>query len=176
MSQDRAIPGLRSGSRNKVARHRELGFDNAAKVAPLPEYKPLFDAHLKHLWLNPRVRKGLQSAGFIDEQGNVIDVDAHRRKLYVIEQELAQADCVERDRAMEKDRRIRERQILDKRQEVFERQVRTISQVREERSRKAELSRMMRGHGASSTSSSMRSPHTGSLPAIGTQSSGFSGS
>ena len=44
----------------------------------------------------------MKTAGFLDDEGKPVDVDAHRRKLYVIEQELAQADAVERQRAMDK--------------------------------------------------------------------------
>eukprot|EP00929_Paragymnodinium_shiwhaense_P122336 TRINITY_DN95004_c0_g1_i1.p2 TRINITY_DN95004_c0_g1~~TRINITY_DN95004_c0_g1_i1.p2 ORF type:complete len:175 (-),score=50.86 TRINITY_DN95004_c0_g1_i1:82-606(-) len=132
MAMDRAIPGLRSDSRRrKVLRNRELGFDNSSQVAPLPDYRPLEDVHLRHLWLNPRTRSVLQSVGFIDEDGHVIDVDAHRRKLHVIEQELAQADCVERDRAREKERRLRDRQTLARRQEVFERHLKSVGVIRE---------------------------------------------
>merc|ERR1712050_193942 len=97
-----------------------------AKVAPLQEYKPMFDVHLKHMWQNPHHQKQLQSAGFLDEHGSPVDVDQHRRKLYVIEQELAQADAVERNRAFEKEQRLRDRQVLAKRQEVKEKNLRQI--------------------------------------------------
>eukprot|EP00747_Dinoflagellata_sp_TGD_P181280 gnl/TRDRNA2_/TRDRNA2_35067_c0_seq1.p1 gnl/TRDRNA2_/TRDRNA2_35067_c0~~gnl/TRDRNA2_/TRDRNA2_35067_c0_seq1.p1 ORF type:complete len:176 (+),score=36.36 gnl/TRDRNA2_/TRDRNA2_35067_c0_seq1:65-592(+) len=127
------IVDLRPASKRRDLRARELAFDNSAKNVPLPEYKPLLDANLRHLWVNPRTRKHMQASGFIDEHGNLIDVDAHRRKLYVIEQELSQADRVERDRGLEKERRLRERQILARRQDVQERQLRQVQLIREDR-------------------------------------------
>mmetsp|Transcript_127133 Transcript_127133/g.354006 ORF Transcript_127133/g.354006 Transcript_127133/m.354006 type:complete len:171 (+) Transcript_127133:103-615(+) len=161
------IPNLRPPARGKKTRSREVEFNNSAKVAPLPEYKPMFDAHLKHLWVNPRVRQNLQAAGFLDEEGNPVDVDSHRRKLYVVEQELAQADAIERSRARDKERLMRERQVLAKRQENVEKHLRRANQIRDERRTRRELSAM------SSTSRSvppMGSRSVGSLPAIsGTQ-------
>mmetsp|Transcript_185 Transcript_185/g.399 ORF Transcript_185/g.399 Transcript_185/m.399 type:complete len:165 (+) Transcript_185:40-534(+) len=149
------IPNLRPPAKRKSIRSRELDFNNSAKVAPLPEYKPMFDVHLKHLWVNPRVRQSLQSAGFLDDSGNPVDVDAHRRKLYVVEQELAQADAVERSRALDKARQLRERQLLAKRQESFEKHLRQVGQLREDR-------RQRSVQGMSATGSRRAS----SLPAI----------
>ena len=48
--------------------------------------------HCKQTYENSHVRAHLQSCGFVDERGKVIEVDKHRRKLHVIEQELAQAE------------------------------------------------------------------------------------
>merc|ERR1719204_2778272 len=101
---DWAIPALRDDSKNKHERKKEMNFVSSSKVAALPHYNPLFDEHLKHLWLNPRQKQIMQTRGFFDADGNIIDIDAHRRKLYIIEQELAQASAVERDRAIEKER------------------------------------------------------------------------
>jgi len=98
------IPGLRQGTKRNDMRSRELDFHSSSRHAPLPEYKPMFDVHLQHLWVNPRIRTTMQTAGFLDEEGKPVDVDAHRRKLYVIEQELAQADAVEKHRAMDKEK------------------------------------------------------------------------
>mmetsp|Transcript_54761 Transcript_54761/g.123315 ORF Transcript_54761/g.123315 Transcript_54761/m.123315 type:complete len:173 (+) Transcript_54761:85-603(+) len=160
------IPGLRPPAQRKSTRSRELDFFSSARTAPLPEYKPMFDVHLKHLWVNPRVRTTLQSAGFLDESGSPVDVDIHRRKLYVVEQELAQADSVERGRAMDKERKLRERQTVAKRQEVHEKHLRQVSLMRDERRRRREASAM------SSTSRSLPpvgasgSRSTSSLPAL----------
>eukprot|EP00401_Gymnodinium_catenatum_P056666 CAMPEP_0117518082 /NCGR_PEP_ID=MMETSP0784-20121206/31947_1 /TAXON_ID=39447 /ORGANISM="" /LENGTH=192 /DNA_ID=CAMNT_0005313989 /DNA_START=150 /DNA_END=726 /DNA_ORIENTATION=+ len=168
---DWAIPSLRPDTRNKKMRARELAFVNSAKVAALPEYKPLFDENLKHMWVNPRTRATLQAAGFVDERGNVIDVDAHRRKWYVIEHELAQAACVERERAYERDRRIRERQIAVQRQDIHENQQRSIAQTVElRRQRREQLKAEMAAKMAMvspSPSSGSRLKHSASLPAMG---------
>mmetsp|Transcript_144319 Transcript_144319/g.462291 ORF Transcript_144319/g.462291 Transcript_144319/m.462291 type:complete len:179 (-) Transcript_144319:278-814(-) len=126
-------PGLRPETKNQSHKAREAGFGIASRAAPMPEYNAMYDVHLRQLWMNPAIKKSLQSAGFVDETGRAVDVDAHRRKLYVIEQELAQADSVERHRAMEKEIRLRDRQILSKRQEIEEKRIRQIVAVREER-------------------------------------------
>ncbi|CAE7029781.1 unnamed protein product [Symbiodinium natans] len=108
------IPGLREPAKRKNLRARELDFHSSACKVPLPEYKPMFDVHLQHLWVNPRIRHTMQNAGFLDDDGKPVDVDAHRRKLFVIEQELAQADMVERYRARDKERKREEMIILAK--------------------------------------------------------------
>merc|ERR1719499_1439139 len=96
----------------------------------------MFDVHLQHLWVNPRVRTTLQAAGFLDERGSPVDVDVHRRKLYVVEQELAQADSVERNRELEKERRLRDRLTLARRQEVHDKRLRQVNQIRDDRRRR----------------------------------------
>mmetsp|Transcript_34520 Transcript_34520/g.75346 ORF Transcript_34520/g.75346 Transcript_34520/m.75346 type:complete len:200 (-) Transcript_34520:16-615(-) len=140
MAHNRAIPGLRQPSRSRPngIRVRELEFCASAKTAPLPEYKPLLDVHLRQLWEQPRKRAGLRQAGFLDDGGELVDVDAQRRKISVIEQELAQADIADRERAYEKERLARERQVLAKRAENYDRHLRQVSQRREEDIRRRE--------------------------------------
>mmetsp|Transcript_22434 Transcript_22434/g.62997 ORF Transcript_22434/g.62997 Transcript_22434/m.62997 type:complete len:162 (-) Transcript_22434:102-587(-) len=156
---DRVIPDLRAPAKADRLRKRENSFTLSAKVASLPEYNPMFDVHLRHLWVNPRVRTNLQAAGFIDEAGNPVDVDAHRRKLYVIEQELAQGDAVERNRELERERKQRDRMILARRQEVKEQHLRAVRQIKDGR-RRQESSWGMHASGSRSA---------GSLPAISGQ-------
>eukprot|EP00928_Gymnodinium_smaydae_P050969 TRINITY_DN34508_c0_g1_i1.p1 TRINITY_DN34508_c0_g1~~TRINITY_DN34508_c0_g1_i1.p1 ORF type:complete len:196 (-),score=53.27 TRINITY_DN34508_c0_g1_i1:63-596(-) len=164
---DWAIPSLRSEADKKWMRNREMEFNNPSKVAALPEYNPLFDVNLKHLWLNPRMKQTMQQRGFMDEHGGIIDVDAHRRKLYVIEQELAQASAVERNRAQEKERRVKDCQTLARRQEVFEKHLRNVAQVREERRRRKEaLQRAATLSSLTAPSGPMSSHTAGSLPAL----------
>merc|ERR1712060_786526 len=76
------------------------------------------------------------SSGFLDEKGAAVDVDTHRRKLYVVETELMQADKIERARAVDKEQRMRDREVLAKREEVNQRRTRQIHAIREERRRK----------------------------------------
>mmetsp|Transcript_76920 Transcript_76920/g.135531 ORF Transcript_76920/g.135531 Transcript_76920/m.135531 type:complete len:157 (-) Transcript_76920:85-555(-) len=127
------IPGLRPPAKRTNLRARELDFNSTAREAPLPEYKPMFDVHLQHLWVNPRIRHTMQTAGFLDEAGKPVDVDAHRRKLYVIEQELAQADAVERHRAMDKERKRQEMMTFAKRHEAHHVHLEAVRAVRENR-------------------------------------------
>jgi len=127
------IPGLRQPAKRKSLRARELDFTSTSRDAPLPEYKPMFDVHLQHLWVNPRIRQTMQTAGFLDEAGKPVDVDAHRRKLYVIEQELAQADAVERHRAMDKERARQRMVTLSARRDAHQVHLEAVRAVRDNR-------------------------------------------
>ena len=147
------IPGLREPSKRKGLRAHELDFQTSTQRAPLPVYKPMFDEHLQHLWVNPRIRQVMQSAGFLDNEGKPVDVDAHRRKLFVIEQELAQADAVERHRAREKERKREEMIILAKRHEVQQQRIHAVQAIREGRRKRRKVQIEL-------------SKSTGSLPAI----------
>eukprot|EP00930_Biecheleria_cincta_P064643 TRINITY_DN50269_c0_g1_i1.p1 TRINITY_DN50269_c0_g1~~TRINITY_DN50269_c0_g1_i1.p1 ORF type:complete len:183 (-),score=34.50 TRINITY_DN50269_c0_g1_i1:88-636(-) len=132
------IPGLRQPTKRPDLRSRELDFYTSARVAPLPEYKPMFDVHLQHLWVNPRIRSTMKTAGFLDDEGRPVDVDAHRRKLYVIEQELAQADAVERHRAMDKERGRQMMLTLQSRRAAHQVHLDSVKAVRDERRRRRE--------------------------------------
>ena len=91
----------------------------------------------------------MQTAGFLDTDGKPIDVDAHRRKLFVIAQELAQAEAVERHRAREKEMKKEQMMILAplgrgsdggldprKRHEVFQQRVHAVQAIRQGRKRR----------------------------------------
>merc|ERR1712129_281601 len=101
----------------------------------------MFDVHLRQLWMNPKIKASMQSAGFLTEQGRAVDVDAHRRKLHVIEQELAQANCVERHRAMKTERCLRDQLLLAKRHEMQEKHLRNVNALREKRRQQWEAAR-----------------------------------
>eukprot|EP00812_Abedinium_dasypus_P011612 NODE_5166_length_607_cov_216.682971.p2 GENE.NODE_5166_length_607_cov_216.682971~~NODE_5166_length_607_cov_216.682971.p2 ORF type:complete len:164 (+),score=35.53 NODE_5166_length_607_cov_216.682971:2-493(+) len=86
--------------------------------------------------LNPRVRTHLQAFAFLDEHGRAIDIDQHRRKLCVIEQEMSLADRVERDRKFDKERRSRDRHILAGRKAEQESSLQRVQEMREDFRRK----------------------------------------
>jgi len=173
------IPNLRPAAKKRGLRSREMDFHVSAQAAPLPEYKPMFDEHLQHLWVNPRIQKSLKSAGFLDEQGKPFDVDSHRRQLYVLEQELAQADALERQRVLDRERKMNDRWIQAKRQEIQDRHLRQVNQLRAERRQRRELS----GHSISGSLGGSRSlppavaaPAQGLTPSRSSSSLGAAGS
>lgn len=131
MLHEQAVLGLRPGSRRSHLRGREASFNNRLLATSIPKYNPLYDGHLNQLWASSTVRSHLQTTGFMDKAGDLVDVDTHHRKLFVIEQELAQADRIERDRRVEKERRIKDRQTLAKRQEMHEKHLRDVKAERE---------------------------------------------
>eukprot|EP00933_Yihiella_yeosuensis_P017333 TRINITY_DN14500_c0_g2_i4.p1 TRINITY_DN14500_c0_g2~~TRINITY_DN14500_c0_g2_i4.p1 ORF type:complete len:182 (+),score=31.95 TRINITY_DN14500_c0_g2_i4:68-613(+) len=144
MSFDHAgmIPDLRAPSKRQHLRTREMDFNVTAKHAPLPTYKPMFDAHLEHLWVNPRIRHTMQKAGFLDDEGKPVDVDAHRRKLYVIEQELAQANQLERSRIQDKEIQMQAQWTLQQREAAFQMHISHVNAVRDSRRKKREMAAM----------------------------------
>ncbi|CAK0819010.1 unnamed protein product, partial [Prorocentrum cordatum] len=107
--------------------------------------------------------------GFLDDAGQPIDIDTHRRKLFVIEQELATADAVERQAAVEKERRLRDRQIELRRQETAEKHHRQVQEFREKQRQRIQALREVRGSASPScwTPSGEASRSASSLPAIG---------
>ena len=79
----------------------------------------------------------MQTAGFLDANGQPIDVDAHRRKLFVIAQELQQAEAVERHRAREKELKKEQMMILARRHEVLQQRIHAVQAIRQGRKRRA---------------------------------------
>ncbi|CAE8585835.1 unnamed protein product [Polarella glacialis] len=147
------IPNLRPPAKGRSQRARELDFVSSSQMVPLPEYKPMFDVHLQHLWVNPRIKKTMQTAGFLDDGGKPVDVDAHRRKLYVIEQELSQADATERHRAMDKEIKRQGQLTMAKRRDAKVSHLHQVSSLRDSRRARREAA-------------SLGSRSAGSLPAI----------
>merc|ERR1712039_335145 len=162
------IPSLRPGAKDDAERRREMDFNNSGTVAPLNEYKPMSDPHLKHHWKNPRHQTFLKASGFLDEKGAALDVDQHRRKLYVIETDLVQADKMERARAVIKDQRMRDREILAKREEVNQRRLRQIHAIRDERRRKRAAAQAVIMSGSPLASGGSCPQRSSSLPTLST--------
>mmetsp|Transcript_75602 Transcript_75602/g.179667 ORF Transcript_75602/g.179667 Transcript_75602/m.179667 type:complete len:184 (-) Transcript_75602:86-637(-) len=125
------IPNLREAPRQQVLRAREAAFQNRVEKASLPAYRSLHDENLKNLWMNPRMRAHLRGTGLIDREGCVIDLDVHTRRLVALEQELAHAGRVERERTQDKERRVREREVLSRRLQATDNHLRHVQAERE---------------------------------------------
>ncbi|CAD7938785.1 unnamed protein product [Amoebophrya sp. A120] len=123
---------------------KERHFKVAAKDAPLKSYSSLEDDALWHFWANPAYQAHHMQAGFLSRTGELVDVDKFRRKMYVVEKELALAAELDRKRMkdadvlLEQKRKMRE---AERAQRIRDREVQQYVQgVREKR--KA----MMGGH------------------------------
>mmetsp|Transcript_99727 Transcript_99727/g.171769 ORF Transcript_99727/g.171769 Transcript_99727/m.171769 type:complete len:284 (-) Transcript_99727:219-1070(-) len=83
----------RSPRRAKLKKQRkENGWDAIGSNAPLPIYNPLNDKNLRSHFENKRVRKTLFEAGLIDQEGRILETERQKGKLFIIEQEFAQAE------------------------------------------------------------------------------------
>lgn len=172
------LPGLREDTTNPHQQKRREGFATSATASQLPKYNAMFDQHLAQLWDNKHKKVSLKRAGFLDDNNSLVDADSHRRKLFVMEQELLQADRADRHRAMDRERAVKDRQIILKRQEMFEKHMHNVSDIREGRKQKQQDLREQRDAKQKEmreAAQAMReqrpglgtSKSTGSLPAAG---------
>eukprot|EP00291_Cryptomonas_curvata_P022297 CAMPEP_0172175132 /NCGR_PEP_ID=MMETSP1050-20130122/14048_1 /TAXON_ID=233186 /ORGANISM="Cryptomonas curvata, Strain CCAP979/52" /LENGTH=322 /DNA_ID=CAMNT_0012847181 /DNA_START=155 /DNA_END=1120 /DNA_ORIENTATION=- len=81
--------------RPKSLEELENNFSLSSSKAPLPTYDALRDSNLRQHFESKTVQKYLQSAGWIDKTGKIIDLDRFRAKLNIIEQEFKYAEKTE---------------------------------------------------------------------------------
>ena len=62
------------------------------EFAALPTYNPLGDKNLRSHFENKRIRRTLYEAGLIDKEGRILEAERNKGKLFIIEQEFAQAE------------------------------------------------------------------------------------
>mmetsp|Transcript_46867 Transcript_46867/g.85904 ORF Transcript_46867/g.85904 Transcript_46867/m.85904 type:complete len:208 (-) Transcript_46867:41-664(-) len=125
------IPNLRETPRRPELRAREAAFQNRVENASLPAYRSLHDANLKNLWMNPRMLAHLRANGLVDEEGCVMHLDVHTRRLIALEQELAQVGRMEQERVQDRERLVRERQILSRRMQATDSHLRHVQAERD---------------------------------------------
>mmetsp|Transcript_7064 Transcript_7064/g.17073 ORF Transcript_7064/g.17073 Transcript_7064/m.17073 type:complete len:183 (-) Transcript_7064:60-608(-) len=126
-----SIPNLRASPRRPELRAREAAFQNRVERVALPAYRSLHDTNLKNLWMNPRMLAHLRANGLVDEEGCVMHLDVHTRRLVALEQELADVGRMEQERAQDKERLVRERQILSRRMQATDSHLRHVQAERD---------------------------------------------
>mmetsp|Transcript_4951 Transcript_4951/g.12413 ORF Transcript_4951/g.12413 Transcript_4951/m.12413 type:complete len:144 (+) Transcript_4951:131-562(+) len=116
---------------------KERDFHVTNKHAPLKSYSALQDDALWHFWANPAYERHHMQAGFLSREGQLVDVDKFRRKMYVVEKELALAAELDRKRIkdaevlMEQKKKMRE---AERCQKIRDREVQQyINGIREKR-------------------------------------------
>ena len=121
--------------RNKV-REQSWGVDVNAK---LPKYNALTDPNLRHHFESRKIQTHLLKSGLIDYQGRVIDVDASKSKLAVIEREFRNAEKAEFQRM--RDEAEMRRRVQKKRHEALEvsRRQEMIAKVHQDRKIRREI-------------------------------------
>lgn len=112
------------------AREQSWGVDINAK---LPKYNALTDPNLRHHFESRKIQSHLLKSGLIDHQGRVIDIDAAKSKLAVIEREFRNAEKSEFQRM--RDEAEMRRRVQKKRHEALEisRRQEMIAKVHEDR-------------------------------------------
>lgn len=99
----------------------------------IPEYQSLQDKALSKFYESRRVQGHLLQMGLIDHDGHVIDLDKHKPKLNIIEQEFSKAEKEEALKARE-ERDMRNR-VQRKRHDALEhaRVQRRMAKMKEDR-------------------------------------------
>jgi hypothetical protein len=132
-----------SGKKTKKAEHKQKqireeswGVDINAK---LPKYNALTDPNLRHHFESRKIQSHLLKSGLIDYQGRVIDIDASKSKLAVIEREFTNAEKAEFQRM--RDEAEMRRRVQKKRHEALEvsRRAEMIAKVHEDRKIRREI-------------------------------------
>jgi len=150
------IPDYRTPSKNPVLSKREAGWSVPARRAPLVSYNALEDDGLWHYFGNPVFQPHLHRMGFLSSNGELRDIDKHRRKWHVMEHELFLAERIDyakqRDAEVLMDQQIKLRQIA-RYQQLRDAEVqRVVHAIRDKRRQKHAEARM---------------PKTRSMPALG---------
>jgi hypothetical protein len=122
--------------KQKQVREESWGVDVNAK---LPKYNALTDPNLRHHFESRKIQSHLLKSGLIDYQGRVIDIDASKSKLAVIEREFTNAEKAEFQRM--RDEAEMRRRVQKKRHEALEisRRAEMIAKVHEDRKIRREI-------------------------------------
>lgn len=88
----------------EALRRREDGFSlSGVHQERLPDYNALVDRNLRHHFENRTLQTHLSDVGLIDQRGRLVDLEKHKAKLSIIEQEFKLAEQSERRRSKEED-------------------------------------------------------------------------
>jgi len=125
----------RGAQQRERQRQKELeqNFNNRSAKAPLPSYDALRDSNLRQYFEGSNVQSFLHSMGWIDREGRIIDLDKHKSRLAIIEQEFKFAEKAELWRQQEEE--AMRKMIQLKRQRALEdaKRAERQSKMREER-------------------------------------------
>jgi hypothetical protein len=126
-----------SGKQLKVL---EDGFVSNVAADRIPAYQSLQDTSLSNFYESRKVQRHLLQMGLIDHEGHVIDLDKHKAKLNIIEQEFVKAEKEEALQASE-EREMRKR-VQKKRHDALElaRVQRRMAQMKEDNAIQQQIS------------------------------------
>lgn len=131
----------------------------------LPTYDALRDGNLRQYFQSRNVQLFLHSMGWIDSEGRIMDLDKHKSKLAIIEQEFRAAEKMEQWRLQEENemRRV----IFLKRQRAFEEAKRADRQakMKQERGLRQHLNKAL-SVARALPEDSLNDPGHGRLPSV----------
>jgi hypothetical protein len=140
-------------------RKREAGFESNMRSTvneKLPKYDALLDTNLRHFFEGEKIQGHLYNTGLIDRSGRVVDLDKHKSKLFIIDQEFKHAEKSEYWRQKEEDEMRKRVQV--KRHQALEtvRMSDRLSKLKEDRRIRQEIVHATReAAGSTSISKSM---------------------
>jgi hypothetical protein len=158
---------LRGETTDKKLLGKEQAFKVATTRAPLPLYDSLRDHNLRAFWSNPGTRRHLTELGFLDDAGNIIDVDQYRRKLFVIHKELEHAEKMAHDADATKELEKRDQAIKVRRQDVWDQRTDQIRMRKNEAVRRRDERSALSFNASRSLLSSTGSHAVGSTKSLG---------
>ena len=101
---------------------RERAFDSNMQATVnerLPKYDALMDTNLRHFFEGEKIQNHLYQTGLIDRSGRVVNLDKHKSKLFIIDQEFKHAEKTEywrqkEEEEMRKRVQVKRHQALEK--------------------------------------------------------------
>ena len=92
---------------------RDKTWDLGSGSAPYPQYDALRDSNLRQYFESRQVQQFLHQMGWVDKEGRIVDLDKHKSKLNIIEQEFKYAEKAEYWRMKEEEEmRVRKKITL----------------------------------------------------------------
>ena len=127
-----------------LMKKREEGFVSNVRNERVPQYSALSDVNLRHYFENRKLQKHLYSTGLIDRTGRVIDMERHKGKIAIIEQEFKYAEKAEYMRQKEEND-MRQR-VQKKRHSALDeaRKLERMAKMKEDRRIRQEIVRASR--------------------------------
>jgi hypothetical protein len=148
-------------------RKRESGFDSNMRATvneSLPKYDALLDGNLRHFFEGEKIQGHLYHTGLIDRSGRVVDLDKHKSKLFIIDQEFKHAEKAEYWRQKEEEEMRKRVQV--KRHQALEtaRMSDRLAKLKEDRKIRQEIVHATREAAGSTSVSKMVISSGGSAP------------
>lgn len=128
-------------------RQRENGFSlSGAHQERLPTYNALMDRNLRHHFESRSRQSHLNDLGLIDAHGRVVDLEKHKAKLSIIEQEFKLAEQAEQRKSRDEDE-IRRRVQLKRHDALHDaRRKEKLVQLKEEKKIAREIVQAAKGY------------------------------
>lgn len=147
-------------TKKALMKAREAGFSTNVRNEKVPTYSALHDMNLRHYFENRHLQSHLRNTGLIDTTGRVIDMEKHKGKIAIIEQEFKNAEKAEYIREKE-EHDMRHRVQLKRHLALDEsRRQERLFKMKEDRSIRKEIVKASREFISPDLNAAMTSPLT----------------